>query len=269
MDNIEDIKILNNLLFEKYFQEKNIDSKSKKTLYLRNKIVENNLFLVKKATAHFKNNDYKIDIDYINSYGYEGLIKAVENYDMNDCFFDVANTYIKNAIRNVIPKIINFYPAQSYSNFVKCKKVIEEQYFMNTGKKITAEQCSWIKDEIVKLMYLNNMINNVIVTKRMININYPDNIDDYQTLEDDLLDLDLISDKNNQQIINKAFQSLTLKERSVVKLYFGFDDNNPKMQKEIADILKISHQRVSELLKTALDKLQTPKNIKYLKKINY
>ena len=59
-------------------------------------------------------------------------------------------------------------------------------------------------------------------------------------------------------VIPKVKESLNIlneKERIVITLYFGFDDNKQHMQKEIARILGITRAYVSKILITALQKI--------------
>ena len=70
-------------------------------IFLRNKIVEKNLKLVKNVVNRFHNIDKSIKKEEIESYGFEGLIKAVENYCIDKGKFSTfAFSYIDGFIKN-------------------------------------------------------------------------------------------------------------------------------------------------------------------------
>lgn len=80
-------------------------------------------------------------------------------------------------------------------------------------------------------------------------------------MEDTLYDenVDIVTDYENKETyvnIRKIVESLPKRDKEIVILYFGFVDDTPLTQKQIADILNISESYVSKLLKKILIKLR-------------
>lgn len=56
--------------------------------------------------------------------------------------------------------------------------------------------------------------------------------------------------------------NLTDRQKEVLWYYFGFETGEPMDCKEIVDLLKISRQRVQEIMQRAIEKLQNEQKIK-------
>lgn len=59
-----------------------------------------------------------------------------------------------------------------------------------------------------------------------------------------------------RKMIRAVDQVLTTQERQVILLRYGLDGNNPKRQREVANITGISRSYVSRIEKRALEKLR-------------
>lgn len=72
-------------------------------------------------------------------------------------------------------------------------------------------------------------------------------------------DSDLVLDyeqKEIYEIINAIIENLPYLHKEVIKLYFGFYDNKPKSQTEIASILNLSQPKVSRILMNTLEQIK-------------
>lgn len=107
-----------NSIFKEYKACQDEDEK----IFLRNKIVEKNLKLVKNVVNRFHNIDKSIKKEEIESYGFEGLIKAVENYCIDKGKFSTfAFSYIDGFIKNSFAA--NRYLKRSFfDRYLNCKK---------------------------------------------------------------------------------------------------------------------------------------------------
>lgn len=85
----------------------------------------------------------------------------------------------------------------------------------------------------------------------------------------------LIDDTYSEQIYSIIFKELILKmletlpsaEKELLMLHYGFIDNKCYSLKEIADKLKLTHQRISSLKEEALNNLKNPLRAKYFQYI--
>lgn len=120
-----------------------------------------------------------------------------------------------------------------------------------------ASRC--IENEI--LMYLRRTTK----LKTEVSIDEPLNVDweGNELLLSDILgtDVDVISrnieDEVDRQLLNKAIEKLSKREKRIVELRFGLEsDGNEKTQKEVADMLGISQSYISRLEKKIIVRLK-------------
>ena len=130
-----------------------------------------------------------------------------------------------------------------------------------TEKKIKlatyASRC--IENEI--LMYLRRTAK----TKTEVSIDEPLNVDweGNELLLSDILGTDSdvickdIEDEVDRNLLHRAIDKLSKREKSIVELRFGIGGNNEeKTQKEVADILGISQSYISRLEKKIIERLK-------------
>ncbi len=130
-----------------------------------------------------------------------------------------------------------------------------------TDKKIKlatyASRC--IENEI--LMYLRRNTK----TKTEVSIDEPLNVDweGNELLLSDILGTDVdiiykdIEDEVDRDLLNKAIDKLSKRERKIVELRFGINSNGNEMtQKEVADMMGISQSYISRLEKKIISRLK-------------
>lgn len=120
-----------------------------------------------------------------------------------------------------------------------------------------ASRC--IENEI--LMYLRRNTR----TKSEVSIDEPLNVDweGNELLLSDILGTDVdviyrdIEDEVDRELLNKAIEKLSLREKKIIELRFGLNNNNNEMtQKEVADLLGISQSYISRLEKKIISRLK-------------
>lgn len=89
-------------------------------------------------------------------------------------------------------------------------------------------------------------------------------IDDIIGTDEEALLEEVVSDIKND-ILRNALESLTSKEKQIILLRYGLDDDNKKTQAEIAEIFGCSKQSISNMEKKALVKMRHPRNTRKLK----
>ena len=120
-----------------------------------------------------------------------------------------------------------------------------------------ASRC--IENEI--LMYLRRNTR----TKAEVSIDEPLNVDweGNELLLSDILGTEIdviyrnIEDEVDKDLLNKALEKLSKREKKIVELRFGLmSDGNEKTQKEVADLLGISQSYISRLEKKIIGRLK-------------
>ena len=251
-----------------FVMEKIIEYKKKPSLELRNEIVLLNVELVRKISL-LLSETVGLNSCELESFGYEGLITAIEEFDItNGCKFSTyAYTVIKWKIITGISVLLGFGASPRFNKFYIAKGIVEK------------ETCTYLNDDV----YLINQIVDLMVTKKdlsgissndykrkvfMLNADsldkYLDNTCDENLIQDNLLSLEIL---NNivKPVIEEGLERLNQNELKVIGLRYGFDNDHILKFREIGEILGVSRERARQIHNDAIAKLRKMKKIKMLK----
>lgn len=132
----------------------------------------------------------------------------------------------------------------------------------NTGKNIKlatyASRC--IENEILMYLRRNNKTRMEVSIDEPLNVDWDGNellLSDILGTEEDVIYRDL-EDEVDKQLLAKAMEVLTEREKLIVELRFGIgrEDTGEKTQKEVADMLGISQSYISRLEKKIMKRLK-------------
>jgi len=84
-----------------------------------------------------------------------------------------------------------------------------------------------------------------------------ENVDDYEIINPHNR-LEEIENNIDNSIIYKALETLSERERMVIKLRFGLHDGRPKTLSEVAKVYDVTRERVRQVEQKALKKLRHP-----------
>lgn len=272
----EDIVISPKLTAEKLkkFKENN-------SMKLRNEIIVENMHLVQYIAQQIHQHTH-IDAQELESFGYEGLIKAVDGFDIGrgNQFSTYAYTAIKYRILRGVLQIWGYKLNNTHNNISFARCMIERE--MDTQLAENPE----IVDDIIALLITKGDISskNAQHYKRMLLLNVPQNLDEYLDKVDissDNSDEYLTNDYNNSSLIDEsstydekyaydipikeALDNLTPKEREIIKLHFGLNNNTPLSLQKCGKLFGVSGTTIKNIENKALVKLRHPKISKKLK----
>lgn len=188
----------------------------------------------------------------------EDLIKRLENGDLT-----VKDTLIERNLRLVV------YISRKFENTgigiedlvsIGTIGLIKAVNTFDPGKKIKlatyASRC--IENEILMYLRRNNKIRSEVSFDEPLNIDWDGN----ELLLSDVLgtDNDIISrpieEEVDRQLLKQAMETLTDREKLIMKLRFGMGGSEEKTQKEVADRLGISQSYISRLEKRIIRRLR-------------
>lgn len=242
--------------------------KQNKDPKLRNEIVTENMRLVPYVAYRYAIAT-KINIHELESYGYEGLILALENFDMNyDYLFSTyAIAYIRGYILRGIQEILMNKRNIFYFNYVNAKAAVEKEM------GVTLEEAPYLIEDVIDLLVATGKISGSEDSKeyaRMrinsIAIGNP-SFDDDEMIEDLLTSEEFVDTHDyaedaiylyTKSDIEKVLNTLTEKEQEIVRLRFGFVDGVEKTNEEIGRMLGLSGSRIGQIVQKALRKLRHP-----------
>jgi len=224
---IKDIKVLS--YEEQQYLFKNINSKNRK------KLIECNLKLVVFVAKRFFNRSYEslTPMDLIEA-GNIGLIEAIEKFDYKKGyrFSTYASYYIK---KEIIKEIYN------------ADRMIRRPYYYE--EKLTKN-----KENVDNILSLEEDITNFLTedSKPLMYFIKDDSCDIYED----------ISYFELKEIINDILNTLTPRQKQVLLLRYGFDNNEFKNLEEVGKLIGISREGTRKALVKAFKKIRDNKDLK-------
>ena len=224
---IKDIKVLS--YEEQQYLFKNINSKNRK------KLIECNLKLVVFVAKRFFNRSYEslTHMDLIEA-GNIGLIEAIEKFDYKKGyrFSTYASYYIK---KEIIKEIYN------------ADRMIRRPYYYE--EKLTKN-----KENVDNILSLEEDITNLLTE---------DSKPLMYFIKDDACDIyEDISYFELKEIINDILNTLTPRQKQVLLLRYGFDNNEFKNLEEVGKLIGISREGTRKALVKAFKKIRDNKDLK-------
>ena len=237
---------------------------------VRNKLIERNVRLVDYVLFKM-HRYYDISIDEYRTYGYEGLIYAVEHYD---CSLGYAfSTYAYKCIYGFVQRYIgknSGIAINTYFDFLKVQKIVEEEL----GKKYVVGDFEMLNEILDFLVSIGKISKKQSVTIRLIEVvksmesNYLEitEIQDYITCESEYSTkmFDYMDFEDLKEQINWVLGTLTVREKEVLCLFFGLNCDKLSLE-EIGVIFMVTRERIRQILYKALRKLRHPSRSNHLK----
>ena len=222
-------------------------------LKAREQLINSNLLFVVTCAKKFVGQGVAL-MDLINA-GNTGLILAIENYDPDRGyhFISFAVWYIR---REILREIYNTgrtirYPITYISRITKVKKAYED--FLSKYQRIPTD------DELIELTNLTQkQYNSVIMDKSYCqSIDTPISEDEKTTVEDILTEeIVPLRDVFTKDAVNQSLKILSPREYKVISEYYGLDGQQEKSIKEIAKELNLGDERIRQIRKGAIKKLE-------------
>ena len=224
---------------------------------IRKKVITMNTRLVEFLVDVFnKRGEY--DPRELESYGYEGLIVAIDKYEYGKTKFSTyANKYIYGYIIKGMINLKGFSERYFYYKYLEAKKELQEEL------QITIDDDFEYLDEIATKIYHQkesslDTIEEIKTKISLTDIVSLDEIED-QVYDDNTLYNEVIEKISNESLrkdIDDILSKLTPKQRKSVVETFGLDDDIPKNNREVASILGCSHQSVHFSAQQGINKIK-------------
>lgn len=252
---------------EAFNNYKNADTEEKK-IEIRNEIIMRNIWFVYAVAKRYDANekeDSKV-LEYVNI-GVMGMIEAFDNYNPESgnrfCTFSI--WYIRRAINGYINgEDMLIVPTNHTRISPKIRKIEEDFMRKNNGRKPTVEDIEEALLENYKIKVTDkNDLYGVSVDYIETSANSSD--EDY-TVEDTDEFNDFTSTENlYEETIYKeglshdmslALKSLSEREKKIINMAYGIGYYKEYTDKEIADTLDLTYERVRQIRHKAIEKLK-------------
>lgn len=234
--------------------------------------VKNSGLVEKFALKYWKKFPDKLDLDDLRQEGNIGLITAAErfNFDKETEFSTYATFWIVQKIMRVIADtgLAVRLPVHLFWKILKASKLDKDfqlrGFEVRKRLELIADEMGTTSEEVRELFKLRD------VYFRLISLDMPvgeesdtplaEFIPDESTTVEDDVSLVLLREQ-----IENVLETLSPREREVLILRFGLDDERERTLEEVGKIFNITRERIRQIEAKALRKLRHPARSKKLK----
>ncbi|MBQ2984253.1 MAG: sigma-70 family RNA polymerase sigma factor [Candidatus Gastranaerophilales bacterium] len=237
-------------------------------IYARNLVIENNLDLIQKIINKSITNTTLTNSDLVQE-GTFGLVVAIEKFDLNlgFKFATYASWWVKQAMFKAISEQsyalnIPVYIQETVSRYNKIKQDMEKEEQKEVKKEVVAKK---MKMDTEKIDTFLNVFNRAMSIEQGTLMTGNKELtlceiieDEKQNVEREVIDIELKRD------IKNALENLAQKEKNVIILRFGLEDNKKQTLEEIGESYGVTKECIRQIEKRALNKLCHSTNAKAL-----
>lgn len=243
------------LLSEKEITEKFIEYYKTGNKKIREEIIINYIYLVKNIVKKISNQT-GFSIEELESYGYEGLIRAVDRYDITKEGSRI--NYITQAIRKTI--FSGFRDLRGFGGKVTTDAYLLERYQVETEYEKTL-----LEDPNLVEVILDRLIQKGTISKKYrqenkirILLDITTNIDQYkqssELIDENSLDYNLIQEESKKELL-KILEQLPPTNQEIIKLRYGLYSEKETLT-QISNKYKMSPEGVRKIENRSLKALK-------------
>ncbi len=228
-------------------------------IFARNKLIEKNITLVQKIAAKSITSS-SLSVSDLVQEGIFGLVVAIEKFNpsLGFKFSTYATWWIKQAMFKAISEQsyavnIPVYIQETLSRYKKTKQNMEQIVQKEVSKKDVAEKLNLTEEKIdtflnvyTKALSIESGVamtdNKELTLAEIIE-------DEKQNVEKDVVNLELKKD------IKRALDNLKEKEKTVIVLRFGLENQTKKTLEEIGKSYGVTKECIRQIEKRALNKI--------------
>ncbi|MBQ7287709.1 MAG: sigma-70 family RNA polymerase sigma factor [Candidatus Gastranaerophilales bacterium] len=228
-------------------------------VWARNQVIEMNMPLVRKIASKSIQKSALSDSDLIQE-GIFGLVTAIEKFDISlgFKFATYATWWVKQAMFKAISEQsyalnIPVYIQETMSRYNKTKQEMEQKQNKEVTKKEVAKKMNLTEEKIDTFL---NCFNRALSIEQGTSITENKELtlaeiieDEKQNVERQVIDVELKKD------IKKALESLKEKEKNVIVLRFGLENQEKRTLEEIGNSYGVTKECIRQIEKRALNKM--------------
>ena len=124
-----------------------------------------------------------------------------------------------------------------------------------------AEQCGMEAQDVLELMQMSRDVSSLDApVNREEDTSFGDFIE-----SDGPRPEEIVMDKNMKESVNRILETLPEKERGIIKLRFGLDNQDAMSLKEVGEIYNLTKERIRQIEKKVLNNLQQNEEVRELR----
>ncbi len=233
----------------------------------KEKLIKANLRFVVNVAKKYQNQGLPL-MDLISE-GNIGLMNAIEKYDVNRGyhFISYAVWWIRQAILKAIcekSRMIRL-PLNRANELVQIEKARKELQSMKGGEPETEDIARFLD---MDAQHVESLVN---ISRDLVSLDTPVFAEKDSTLLGEFVEDsdykspdDVVIERSLQREINEVLRSLSDKESEIIQYRFGLNGRIPMSLKEVGDKFKLTKERIRQIEKKAIKRLQHPSRSQYL-----
>jgi RNA polymerase primary sigma factor len=233
----------------------------------KDKLVQANLRFVVNVAKKYQNQG--LPLSDLISEGNIGLMNAIERFDVDKGyhFISYAVWWIRQAILKAIcekSRMIRL-PLNRANELVQIEKVRKD---IQNNRNDESETRKIARTLNMNQSHVEDLLN---ISRELISLETPVYAEKDSSLLGDFIEDEgykqpetVVIEQALRDDINQVLSTLTPKESEIVEYRFGLNNKSPLSLKEIGDRYNLTKERIRQIEKKALKRLQHPKRAQYL-----
>lgn len=233
--------------------------------------IKNERLLYWRANKYNKRYNHKLDIDDLVQYGFLGLMKAVERFDISKGFS--FTTYAVWWIDQSITRAITDYgftirlPVHIFEEVVKLQSIYRNNSSLDHEEimELIKERFDYDEGKIDYLLRLSDHMINATSLYSLVGEEGDSNLIDFLEADQHYDVEKEVEEMMLTDSINHILNTLNIREQKVLRLRYGLDDNINRTLEEVGKEFEVTRERIRQIEAKALRKLRHPARAKYLR----